>query len=376
MSDVFSNDNTFSFYVYDLPSEYSVDTINQYLEEWGQKQERYDNKTEFLRTFCDYHQTICNPTNYTKYSQYSTRRMNLNSDSVIANIFVKYHGPLRTYDPNVADLFIVPYPGGTHFYAMLTKHRQNKIKPKLNAVQQILLDPSNGLLPYFNETTKHRHIFLSLNHLGLVSQQPLVTDKVPSYRAGQIVTPQANTNREYQPNTIQQLHTRTFFEQKRYALAAIFSPKISGDSHDRVTFLEQSSKLFGGNDTDIVANTTNTTSSSSNHNNNNHLHLHGLPVKIITLTEKRKLPNEQEVMQIYRDSIFCPCFRGDGPEQKRFIDAILSGCIPVVMSYEWDDGEAEDDEARATKVTTTKPTNVTSYQRPSSSSSSTLQIIF
>jgi hypothetical protein len=257
---------------------------------------------------------------------------------------VNYQGPLRTYDPNDADLFIVPYPGGTHFNAMLTKHRQNKIKPKLNAVQHILLDPSNGILPYYNQSTKHRHLFLSLNHLGLISQQPLVTDKVPSYRAGQIVTPQVNTNREYQPNVIQQLHTHAFFEQKQYAVAAIFSPKISGNSHDRVTFLEQSSKLFGGD-----------TNGNGTDSNNSNLHLHGLPVKIITLTEKRKLPNEQQVMQIYRESIFCPCFRGDGPEQKRFIDAILSGCIPVVMSYEWDD---EDDD-NAANVTTTKSTYTT-----------------
>ena len=40
-------------------------------------------------------------------------------------------------------------------------------------------------------------------------------------------------------------------------------------------------------------------------------------------------------MELYRQSILCPCFRGDTPDQKRFFDAVLSGCIPVVMSHYW-----------------------------------------
>jgi hypothetical protein len=44
---------------------------------------------------------------------------------------------------------------------------------------------------------------------------------------------------------------------------------------------------------------------------------------------------EAYVMNLYRESIFCPVFRGDTPDQKRFFDVILSGCIPVVMAHYW-----------------------------------------
>jgi hypothetical protein len=39
----------------------------------------------------------------------------------------------------------------------------------------------------------------------------------------------------------------------------------------------------------------------------------------------------------YRHATFCPCPGGDTPSAKRFFDAILSGCIPIVLSedYSW-----------------------------------------
>jgi len=43
---------------------------------------------------------------------------------------------------------------------------------------------------------------------------------------------------------------------------------------------------------------------------------------------------EQEIYDVYKDSIFCPCLRGDTPGQKRLFDAMLNGCIPVVLEYE------------------------------------------
>ena len=42
-------------------------------------------------------------------------------------------------------------------------------------------------------------------------------------------------------------------------------------------------------------------------------------------------------MRLYRDSVFCPCFRGDRPATRRIFDAMLSGCIPVVLAHR-DDG--------------------------------------
>jgi len=41
----------------------------------------------------------------------------------------------------------------------------------------------------------------------------------------------------------------------------------------------------------------------------------------------RTMPDEATTMQRYRESIFCPCFRGDRPDVKRFFDVLLSGLM-------------------------------------------------
>jgi hypothetical protein len=42
----------------------------------------------------------------------------------------------------------------------------------------------------------------------------------------------------------------------------------------------------------------------------------------------------QDTWKKYRESYFCPVLQGDLPYQKRFFDVVLSGCIPVVLSFE------------------------------------------
>lgn len=54
------------------------------------------------------------------------------------------------------------------------------------------------------------------------------------------------------------------------------------------------------------------------------------------MSDAVKLNGEAHAMQLYRDSIFCPFFRGDRPAQKRVFDTILSGCIPVVLAYHYE----------------------------------------
>ena len=46
-----------------------------------------------------------------------------------------------------------------------------------------------------------------------------------------------------------------------------------------------------------------------------------------------KKPPSRLFTYMYEESIFCPCFPGDTPTQKRFFDVILMGCIPVVLSF-------------------------------------------
>jgi hypothetical protein len=41
-----------------------------------------------------------------------------------------------------------------------------------------------------------------------------------------------------------------------------------------------------------------------------------------------------ETFSYYNESIFCPCLPGDLAWQKRFFDALISGCIPVVLKFD------------------------------------------
>lgn len=92
-------------------------------------------------------------------------------------------------------------------------------------------------------------------------------------------------------------------------MAAFMSTKVSGSSWIRQTFYETLHKLPN-------------------------LTLADRPILTIALARGRTLKGEASVHEAYRNSIFCPCLRGDEPPQKRFFDAILAGCIPVVLEYE------------------------------------------
>ena len=304
----------FKIYIHQLPPGVrTVESISECLETWGSNYERdtYTTKEEFLENCCDYAESICNPTNHTKASQYSTSRLNNNYDAVVAGLFIDYWGTLRTFNVTEAIVKVVPFPAMSNFRCTLYSKRSGD-------------DSLNLLLNHHNQTHLHDHLFLSVKN----DRTPLSVDRSPSYRAGQLVVPYANTNAEYQPDKLissmnaDQLDR--FYSAKRYALAAVFSKTISGNGYARLAFAEKADTYFG-NGTILHKNGT----------------LGGMPVEIIVIREKRKMVGEAHTMQLYRDSVFCPVFRGDTPDQKRFFDAILSGCIPVVMAHYWKEGNDE-----------------------------------
>lgn len=60
----------------------------------------------------------------------------------------------------------------------------------------------------------------------------------------------------------------------------------------------------------------------------------GLPVQVHQIINRRNFTlSAQETWQKYRNSYFCPTIEGDLPFQKRFFDALISGCIPVVVAF-------------------------------------------
>jgi hypothetical protein len=49
---------------------------------------------------------------------------------------------------------------------------------------------------------------------------------------------------------------------------------------------------------------------------------------------EREWPSiKAEALQAYEDSVFCPVLAGDTAWQNRFFDVIMSGCLPVVLSW-------------------------------------------
>lgn len=314
----------FKFYVHHhlLPEDVpTVESISECIETWGYNSERYAYPTreEFLETFCDWSETICNPKNHTRGSQYSTARLNNNMDAVIARLFLSYGGDLRTFNITEATIKVVPFPQISDGRCVMAKKGPRQVAIKQQETKKLLSDRLKIFVDD-NQMHLHDHLFL------FMSDQSLTVDRLPSYHPGQLVVPYVNTNAEYQPDKLisnmNPVELDRFFSEKRYALAAVFAAKISGNGYARKEFAEKADSYFG-NGTLL-------------HNNGT---LAGMPVEIIVIQERRKMVGEAHTMQLYRESIFCPSFRGDTPDQKRFFDAILSGCIPVVMAHYWNDDD-------------------------------------
>lgn len=300
----------FRFYVYtNLPHPYSWQGVSESMETIPRCRSNLDNMTrdEFVAEFCDWASSVCNPRNHTHNCQYNKARNNRNGDTVLSKLFTEYHGPMRTYNAEEAHLYVVPFPAAG--WACASHMANPKVALNWTFFQAEILDR----LEFFNSTTKYSHVFLysfeQPQQTPLINL-PLVASISVRKRTGHVVIPYVNTHSEYQPSYLKQrrVDRDAFYSQKNISMAVVMASRISGNGAIRQAFIDRADEWFNGE-------------------------IGGLPVSITNIQEKRKLPNEVETMKLYRQSIFCPCLRGDEPNQKRFFDVILSGCIPVVMSY-------------------------------------------
>ena len=230
------------FYTHELPSGVrTVEEISDCLESNAfdlEVEKGYPwQKHEFLEAFCDWGGSICTPRNQTKGSRYSTCRLNGIYDSVLARIFTSYMGAFRTTNTTEATLQIVPYPAwsthgesgapSNHFRRCI--HDETEITTLLSMSVQHLDD----------------HLFLYRSLGKLTISAPLAM----SNRPGELVLPYVNTNLEYQPNKIlssmKPADLNLFLKKKRFALAAIFSKRISGNGYARLQFTDKVDSFFG-----------------------------------------------------------------------------------------------------------------------------------
>lgn len=230
-------------------------------------------------------------------------------DAVMARLFTSYRGKIRTFNETEATIKIVPFLAASNYRCSQFNKRRN------DNSTDILLDEHKRSKLFYDPAT-----------LYLFMRGPALNcNKLASGGPGQLVVPYVNTNAEYQPDklmfSMNSDELDQFFSSKKYALSAVFGKKISGNGYARIQFVDKADKLFG-----------NGTIESNNGT------LGKMPVHIRVMQHKRKMVGEAETMQQYRDSVFCPVFRGDEPNQKRFFDALLSGCIPVVMAHYFREG--------------------------------------
>jgi hypothetical protein len=319
----------FSFFVYDdIPSEFTwhenskclAATLN--IPNWR-------NGTGSQISNCDWGSSICTQVNASN-SPYSKRRFNRNGDVVIAKALLEYSGSLRTYDATKADVFVVPYPSSAHCACVSGRLARCQLS------NLYLQDNLFANLAYLNNSTLNRHVFLNSGQSEvaqrLIRELPLVASLEPhkhdcpfqNMNCGRITMPYVNTNPDYQPDRVYQRLSRP--TKRTYALAAIVSTKIYAppERNVRPEFMNVSQS--------IMTSYNNQTSARYMRGNG----IGGKPIMVsdISSADQRSLSNERDILDLYQDSIFCPCLRGDTPAQKRIFDALLSGCIPVVLEYE------------------------------------------
>jgi hypothetical protein len=300
-------------YIYNtLPDDMSVTSVSKCID-----------KRFSLGATCGWFPKVCNENSTSSNPHYNVYRDNFNSDVFLMRRFQTY--PHTTTDPSQADFFLVPYPHRSHCYC--ANDNAQKIYSCSYSFKYIQQHVFNNL-SFYNATTKDRHLFLLGSDFALsnppfrrevtfhLSTGPANGCRPNRHNAGKpwtavcgsMTVPYVNTHAEYQPGEIQQRSRDWWLTRPRkFGLAAFMgTPPQLGVRRE---FMQRKQDLLGDS---IV----------------------GLPVAIIDIGErKRFLTNHGQVLQTYQDSVFCPTLAGDDCGQKRFFDVIMSGCIPVVLSY-------------------------------------------
>jgi hypothetical protein len=227
--------------------------------------------------------------------------------------------PCRVYEHTLADVFVVPYLHATHCllsdgYEMNCKH-----------VPQWQIDTVISNLTYFSPSN---HVFLlgwgtyvsnfKLQRMPLTLTVGPAIVKSESRKRGKTimnaptatVVPMVNGHARFQVEDRASILAAA--KNRTYALAYFYGAgnlKMKGKKNYR-----RFRKYFGDEFQDGE-------------------HLGGKSVLVKQLTDGVEVKYE-DFYQAYEDSIFCPVMAGDASWQQRFYDAMLCGCLPVVL--EWD----------------------------------------
>lgn len=226
--------------------------------------------------------------------------------------------PGRTMNPDEADIFVVPYAHASHCFMN---------PPGQVGCRQLSSDLIGRLidsLPYY-QTHKSRHMFLLGYELGLLnkqlSQQDLILTSGPRdedhSQPGAIIIPLFNDAPRFQPSVIVNRSLNWWTRPRKYAFGYFYG---ESNMKTRAKFNGRRFRKYFRLDME------------AQHETNE---VGGLPFRLHRLDsmDSNWKVSGTEAVESYAESVFCPILAGDAPWQRRFFDAILSGCLPVVLTW-------------------------------------------
>ena len=244
--------------------------------------------------------------------------LNYMSELALIQLFRSYPG--RTWNASEADLFFVPYGHGSH--CAITPEWQTGCPH----IAQESLDGLFSSLHFFRQHP-YRHIFLTAQGSFLIHRRilnvPLKLTSGPHLNAtppGEIVMFQFNDAPRFQPSQFADKGDDWWTRPRRYAFSATI-----GEQNARMKRRRGGRRFRGYFREDM-----------SRHHSENKT-IGGLPFKISEIGGNLSLGVLNVALDDYANSVFCPILPGDIAWQRRFFDAILSGCLPLVLSWETPD---------------------------------------
>jgi hypothetical protein len=259
---------------------------------------------------------------YNKYVNESAE-LNIKADLAILQLFRTYPG--RTWDPKKADIFFVPYPHASHCYVSGEGKGCDKVKNLGKLMRS---------LTYRTEANKDRHLFMTLqdhSHIAFrlrdMTHLKLVTGpRLPSSNDGVIVVPTFNDALQFQPSAVMRSEA-WWTRPRKHAFCYFYAERHHGLK--KSPNATRRFRRYFSNDI------------RQRYHKNEYI-LGKMPFLNVKMGHgERDWPSvKAEALQAYEDSIFCPVLAGDVAWQSRFFDVIMSGCLPVVLSWQIPEGNA------------------------------------
>ena len=258
------------------------------------------------------------------YEQYVnvSAELNYKADLAFLQLFRSYPG--RTQIPDEADLFFVPYAHASHCHILGMAKDCNGLKRKIASLF--------AALKYRNEY-KHKHLYMTLQDEGHIHFRlklegiKLITGpRSPSDNSSIIVVPTFNDLPIFQPSSVLARDEEWWTRPRKYAFSYFFAQR---HYQDRLAKTPNSTRRFRTYfDLDMAR-----------HYGSKRT-MAGMPFVYHQMKHgENDWPTVRKLaIESYQDSVFCPVLAGDMAWQSRFFDAILSGCLPVVLAWKVPNG--------------------------------------